>query len=91
MAKLTGLIHKIAIQLHLVQRAVPFAVLAPGGKFGKFWIHPRMQANVQKRTERAADSAYAPSFLDRLIITLSGNVRDICVRTRWVLTSATLS
>jgi hypothetical protein len=36
--KLTRLTYKIAIQLHLV--AVPFAVLAPGGQFGNFWIHP---------------------------------------------------
>jgi len=28
----------LAIQL----RAVPFAVLAPGGQSGNFWIHPRM-------------------------------------------------
>jgi len=35
-AKLTRLTHKIAIQLHL---AVPFAVLAPGGQSGNFWIH----------------------------------------------------
>jgi len=40
-AKLTRLTHKIAIKLHLVQRAVPFAILAPGGQSGNFWIHPR--------------------------------------------------
>jgi hypothetical protein len=40
-AEFTGLTHNIAIQLHLVwQRAVPFAVLAPGGQSGNFWIHP---------------------------------------------------
>jgi len=33
-AKLTKLTHKIAI-------AVPFAVLAPGGESGNFWIHAR--------------------------------------------------
>jgi hypothetical protein len=33
--KLTGLTHKIAIQLHPWQRAVPFA----GGQSGNFWIH----------------------------------------------------
>jgi len=38
-AKLTILIHKIAIQLHIV--AVSFSVLAPGGQSGNFWIHPR--------------------------------------------------
>jgi hypothetical protein len=37
-AKLTGLTHKIAIQL---QRAVTLAVLAPGGQSGNFWILPR--------------------------------------------------
>jgi len=36
--KLTGLTHKIAIQLHIEQRAVPFAGLAPGGQSGNFWI-----------------------------------------------------
>jgi len=41
-AKLTKLTYKIAIQLHLVQRAVPFAVLAPGGQSENFWIHPRI-------------------------------------------------
>jgi len=35
-AKFTRLTHKILIRL---QRAVAFAVLAPGGKFGNFWIH----------------------------------------------------
>jgi hypothetical protein len=39
-AKLITLTHKIAIQLHLVRRAVPLAVFAPGGQFGNFWIHP---------------------------------------------------
>jgi len=38
-AKLTGLTHKIAIQLHLVAESLPFAVLAPGGRPGNFWIH----------------------------------------------------
>jgi hypothetical protein len=40
-AKLTRLTHKIAIQLHLVV-AVPFALLAPGGQSGNFWVHPRI-------------------------------------------------
>jgi hypothetical protein len=40
-AKLTRLTHKIAIQLQQWQRAVPFAVLAPGGRSGNFWIHHR--------------------------------------------------
>jgi len=39
-AKLTRLTHKIAIQRHLVAFAV--AVLAPGGKSGNFWLHPRI-------------------------------------------------
>jgi len=42
-AELTRLTHKIAIQLRLVQRAVPFAVLARGGQSGNFWIHPRIK------------------------------------------------
>jgi hypothetical protein len=37
-AKLTRLTHEIAVQL---QKVVPFAVLAPGGQSGNFWIHPR--------------------------------------------------
>jgi len=41
-AKLTRLTHKIAIQLHLVAETVPFAVLAPGGQSGNFWIHGRI-------------------------------------------------
>jgi hypothetical protein len=40
-AKLTRLTHKIAIQL---QRAVPFAVLAPCRQSGNFWIQPRMRS-----------------------------------------------
>jgi len=39
-ANLTRLTHKIAIQLHLVQKAEPFAVLVPGGQSRNFWIHP---------------------------------------------------
>jgi hypothetical protein len=39
-AKLTGLTHKIAIQMHLLAGAVPFVVLAPCGQSGNFWIHP---------------------------------------------------
>jgi len=42
-AKLTGLSHKTAIQLHLgAESCVPFAVLAPGGQSGNFWIHPHI-------------------------------------------------
>jgi hypothetical protein len=37
-AKLTRLAHKIAIKLHLVA-AIPFAILAPGGQSGNFWIY----------------------------------------------------
>jgi hypothetical protein len=40
-AKLTRLTHKLVIQLHLVAESLPFAVLAPGGQCGNFWIHPR--------------------------------------------------
>jgi hypothetical protein len=44
-AKLITLTHKIAIKL---QRAVPFAVLAPGGQSGNFWIHPhKTSINVE--------------------------------------------
>jgi len=42
-AKFTRLTHKIAIQLHLWQRDVIFAVLAPGGRSGNFWVHPHRQ------------------------------------------------
>jgi hypothetical protein len=38
-AKLTRLTHKIRTRLHLVI-GVPFAVLAPGGQSGNFWILP---------------------------------------------------
>jgi len=37
--KITRLTHKIAIELHLVAESLPFAVLAPGGQSGNFWIH----------------------------------------------------
>jgi hypothetical protein len=37
-AKLTRLTHKVAIW----QSAISFAVLAPGGKSGNFWIHNRI-------------------------------------------------
>jgi hypothetical protein len=49
-AKLTRLTHKIAIQLHQWQRAVAFAVLAPGGQSGNLWIHPGiMRSIIRKR------------------------------------------
>jgi len=41
-AKLIRLTHKIAMQLHQVADTVPFAVPAPGGQSGNFWIHPLM-------------------------------------------------
>jgi hypothetical protein len=44
-AKLTRLVHSIAIQLHLVAESLPFAVLAPGGQSGNFLIHPRNKSN----------------------------------------------
>jgi hypothetical protein len=44
-AKVTRLTHKIATQLYLVT-VIPFAVLAPGGQSGNFWIHPRARARV---------------------------------------------
>jgi hypothetical protein len=38
-----GKIHKMAIQLHLMAAScVPFAVLAPGGQSGNFWIDPHI-------------------------------------------------
>jgi len=37
--KLTGLTHKIAIQLHLVAESC--TNLAPGGQSGNFRLHPR--------------------------------------------------
>jgi len=43
--KLTRLTHKVAIQLHLVT-AVPFAVLAPRGQTGNFWVHPRIILDI---------------------------------------------
>jgi len=45
-SKLTRLTHKIAIQLHLVA-ALPFAVFAPGGQSGNFWVHPRNGAELR--------------------------------------------
>jgi hypothetical protein len=44
-AKLARLTHKIAIYSCIwSQRAVLFAVLAPGGQSGSFWIHPRIRS-----------------------------------------------
>jgi hypothetical protein len=48
--KLTTLTHKIAIQL---QRAVPFAVLAPGGQSGNFWLHPHISSSRENLKCRA--------------------------------------
>jgi hypothetical protein len=39
--KLTRLTHKIGIQMHLVAKSCTICSLAPGGKSGNFWIHPR--------------------------------------------------
>jgi hypothetical protein len=47
-AKLTGLTHKIAIQLHIVAECLPFAVLASGSQSRNFWIHPRIIGFVQR-------------------------------------------
>jgi hypothetical protein len=41
-AKLTRLTHKIAIQL---ERAVPLALLVPGGQSGNFWKDPHIRSN----------------------------------------------
>jgi len=38
----------MAIQLHLVTQTVPFAVLAPGGQSGNFWVHFRIISTVKK-------------------------------------------
>jgi len=34
-----------------LQRAVPFAVLAPGDHSGNFWIHPHMVSGVEDATD----------------------------------------
>jgi len=39
MAKLTRLTRKVVYNCTKWQRAVPFAVLAPGGQFGNFCLH----------------------------------------------------
>jgi len=54
-AKLTRLAHRIAIQLRLVRVNCTFAVLAPGGQFRNFWIHPRIDISL---------GAFAASELD---------------------------
>jgi hypothetical protein len=51
-AKLIRLTHKIAIKL---RRAVPFAVLAPCGQSGNFWLHHRVglpRCNVLREVDR---------------------------------------
>jgi hypothetical protein len=52
-AKLTRLTYRMAIQLHL------FAVLAPGGQSGNFWIHPLM-INVYKSLVRNFEGRRPP-------------------------------
>jgi len=48
-AKLTTLTHKIALQLYLVaESCIPFAVIAPGGQSGNFWIHPHMSVHPSR-------------------------------------------
>jgi uncharacterized membrane protein len=61
-AKLTRLTHKIAIQLHIVAGAVPFAVLAPGGQSGNFWIHTRIWPTQLKK-----ESLRTPKTINQLI------------------------
>jgi len=48
-AKLTRLTHKIELQLYLAAESLPFAVLAPGGQSGNFWIHPRTKFSSPSR------------------------------------------
>jgi hypothetical protein len=57
-AKLTRLTHKIVIQLYLVQRAVPFAVLAPGSQSRKFQIHPHMYLKIETAAFITASLSY---------------------------------
>jgi hypothetical protein len=45
-AKLTTLIHKIAIQLHLVAESC--IVCSSGGQSGEFWIHPRIFVSKER-------------------------------------------
>jgi hypothetical protein len=40
--KLTRLTHKMAYSCTQWQRAVPVAVLAPGGQSGNFWTNPHI-------------------------------------------------
>jgi len=40
--KLTGLTHKIAVQLNLVAESFTILVLATGSQSGNFWTHPRI-------------------------------------------------
>jgi len=57
-SQFTILTHKIAIQLHLVVEILPFAVLAPGGQSGNFWIHPCISGEAYKLWR---SSLYLPS------------------------------
>jgi hypothetical protein len=57
-AKLTIMTHKIEVKLHLVAESFTtlFAVLAPGGQSGNFWIHPRI-VNVEVKLDPFLTSA----------------------------------
>jgi hypothetical protein len=48
-AKLARLIHKIAIQLHLLAESCTIPVLAPGGQSGNFRIHARKVHTAEKK------------------------------------------
>jgi hypothetical protein len=67
-AELTGLTHKIAIQLHLEAESCNVCNLAPGGQSGNFWIHSRKAIREKMRM----CSAYY-TFIERYVLHILNN------------------
>jgi len=76
-AKLTILAHKIAIQLHLMAERCIFAVLAPGGKSGNFWIHPRTCSAYQQTRPASVSSFIFTVYVRPLLKCLMCNVSKV--------------
>jgi len=65
-AKLTRLIHRIAIQLRLVAESCTVCILAPGGQTGNFWIHPRIFMSCRHSTGRNSNTKIDKKYVQIL-------------------------
>jgi hypothetical protein len=86
-AKLTRLTHKIAIQRTWWRRAVPFAILPPGGQSGNFWMHPRMA--VVRQCSPCSLTKHHAMKVNWCIGGISLRVLDLSTRWRWVVSFTT--